>query len=90
MRYDRCTGVGSPGQWQAEEVEMLQCMLRPSRHQTGFITFPADAGVAGAVILPLTGISVGVVQVVRGALNQPSALTNSSKGLVWDEVSCIG
>lgn len=47
----------------------------------------ARAGVVGAVVLPVTGIGVGVAQIVRGAAAQPEAWVQSAQGKVWDEVS---
>ena len=44
------------------------------------------AGVVGAVVLPVAGVCVGTVQVVRGIANQPEAIMNASKGKVWDQV----
>jgi hypothetical protein len=44
------------------------------------------AGIAGAVILPVTGLSVGVVQACRGAINQPEAIAAASQGKIWDTV----
>ena len=44
------------------------------------------AGVVGAVVLPVAGVCVGTVQIVRGVVNQPEAIVQSSKGRVWDEV----
>jgi hypothetical protein len=44
------------------------------------------AGVVGAVVLPVTGVGVGVAQMVRGVANQPEAWVQSTQGKVWDEV----
>lgn len=41
---------------------------------------------AGAVILPVTGLSVGVVQVCRGIINQPEAIAAAHQGKLWDPV----
>jgi hypothetical protein len=48
-----------------------------------------DTGVAGAVLLPATGVSVAVVQVTRGFINQSEAFVESYKGKVWDQVGVI-
>lgn len=45
----------------------------------------ACAGVAGAVVLPVTGVVVGSVQMVRGAVNTPSAIRESYAGKEWDQ-----
>ena len=37
-------------------------------------------------MLPVAGVCVGTVQIVRGVVNQPEAIVQSSKGRVWDEV----
>lgn len=42
-------------------------------------------GVATAVVLPVTGVGVGLVQLGRGVVNTPAAIMESSKGKVWDE-----
>lgn len=44
------------------------------------------AGVAGAVILPVAGLGVGVAQVIRGAANTPEAIKESRQGRFWDQV----
>ena len=44
------------------------------------------AGVAGAVILPVAGLGVGVAQVIRGAANTPEAIKESRQGRYWDQV----
>ena len=44
------------------------------------------AGVAGAVLLPVAGLGVGVAQVVRGAVNTPEAVRELNKGRFWDQV----
>ncbi len=43
-------------------------------------------GVAGAVLLPVAGLGVGVAQVVRGAVNTPEAVRELNKGRYWDQV----
>eukprot|EP00891_Asterochloris_glomerata_P009342 jgi/Astpho2/9342/Aster-07279 len=43
------------------------------------------AGLAGAVILPVTGVGVGLVQACRGIFNTPEALREQSKGRFWDQ-----
>lgn len=43
------------------------------------------AGVAGAVLLPVAGLGVGVAQVVRGAVNTPEAVRQLNKGRYWDQ-----
>ena len=45
------------------------------------------AGVAGAVLLPVAGLGVGVTQIVRGAVNTPEAVRELNKGRFWDQVS---
>lgn len=47
------------------------------------------AGVAGAVLLPATGVTVGLVQVARGVVNQPEAVLESIRGKVWDKVRAV-
>lgn len=42
------------------------------------------AGLVGAVALPVIGITVGTAQIVRGAVAQPSALTQEAAGKQWD------
>lgn len=49
----------------------------------------ARAGVAGAVVLPVTGFVVGGAQIVRGAINTPEAVRQSLAGRYWDEVSGV-
>lgn len=44
-------------------------------------------GIVGAVVLPVTGVSVGAVQVVRGIINTPEAISRATQGKLWDEVS---
>lgn len=58
-------------------------------HQEGLKGFGKGvvAGVAGAVLLPATGVAVGAAQLVRGAVNTPEALKQSKGGRVWDEDS---
>lgn len=43
-------------------------------------------GVAGAVILPVAGLGIGVAQVIRGAANTPEAIKESRQGRFWDQV----
>jgi hypothetical protein len=57
----------------------------PRRASTPTRPYPPP-GVAGAVILPVTGLSVGVVQVARGVINQPEAIAAAHQGKVWDKV----
>lgn len=56
-------------------------------HQEGFKGFAkgAAAGIAGAVLLPVTGVAVGTAQLVRGAVNTPDAIKQAKEGRVWDE-----
>ncbi len=71
----RVDGVPCIRCWMTQNICL--CMLPP--------------GVAGAVIMPVTGIVVGTVQIGRGVANQPDAIVQSSKGKVWDEVrQCPG
>jgi len=44
-------------------------------------------GVAGAIALPVAGTIVGCVQLTRGVLNTPEAITQRRAGKVWDEDS---
>jgi hypothetical protein len=44
------------------------------------------AGVMGAVVLPVAGLTVGTVQMVRGVANTPEAVAEARKGRVWDQV----
>ena len=44
------------------------------------------AGLVGAVLLPVMGIGIGITQAVRGAINTPEAIRESSRGKVWDHV----
>lgn len=44
------------------------------------------AGVAGAVLLPVVGIGVGLTQVTRGIWNTPEAIFERSKGRHWNQV----
>lgn len=46
-----------------------------------------SAGVAGAVLLPVAGLGIGVTQIVRGAVNTPEAVRELNKGRFWDQVS---
>lgn len=38
------------------------------------------------MVLPITGVGVGAVQIVRGVANQPGAISEQAHGRVWDEV----
>jgi hypothetical protein len=57
--------------------------------QDGFVGFAkgAAAGLAGAVVLPVTGVAVGAAQVVRGIAAQPGAMKEAAKGKHWDQAS---
>ena len=46
---------------------------------------PCLVGIAGAVLLPVTGVAVGAAQVVRGAANTPEAVKQAASGKQWDE-----
>ena len=46
------------------------------------------SGVAGAVLLPVAGLGIGVAQVIRGAANTPEAVRESRQGRYWDQV-CV-
>ena len=62
-------------------------MLKPvSAHSLGSEEGTACAGLAGAVLLPVTGLGVGLTQAVRGAINTPEAIRESSRGRQWDQV----
>jgi hypothetical protein len=50
------------------------------------LPFAAPTGIAGAVVLPITGIGVGAVQMVRGVANSGEAIKETAAGKVWDEV----
>jgi hypothetical protein len=43
------------------------------------------AGVVGAVVLPVTGVGVGVVQMCRGVANTPEAIREQGHGKIWDK-----
>lgn len=49
----------------------------------GFIK-GVGAGLVAVVVLPVSGVVVGGVQMVRGAANTPNALKQSSAGKHWD------
>lgn len=57
-------------------VHCYVALSKPIRH----------TGVAGAVILPVAGLGVGVAQVIRGAANTPEAIKESRQGRYWDQV----
>ena len=40
------------------------------------------------MLLPVTGLGVGLTQAVRGAINTPEAIRESSRGRHWDQVLC--
>lgn len=42
------------------------------------------AGVCSAVVLPVTGVGVGVMQATRGMINTPSSIRNNQLGKYWD------
>lgn len=42
-------------------------------------------GTCSAVLLPATGVIIGIVQVVRGLANTPVAVAESFKGLEWNQ-----
>jgi hypothetical protein len=42
--------------------------------------------VVGAVVLPVTGVTVGAVQMVRGVVNTAEAVSQTKKGKIWDQV----
>ena len=52
-------------------------------------SFMSSIGVAGAVILPVAGLGVGVAQVIRGVANTPEALREAKQGRYWDQVCSI-
>eukprot|EP00951_Prasinocladus_malaysianus_P040159 scaffold457661_cov47-Prasinocladus_malaysianus.AAC.1 len=43
-----------------------------------------QVSVVGAVVLPVAGTVVGATQMVRGVINTPEAITESSKGKIWN------
>ncbi|KAK9865762.1 hypothetical protein WJX84_008412 [Apatococcus fuscideae] len=55
-------------------------------HQEGFVGFAkgAAAGCAGVVLLPVTGLVIGSIQIGRGFINQPVAIREARKGKFWD------
>ena len=66
-----------------------ELMLKPvSAHFLGLEEETACAGLAGAVLLPVTGLGVGLAQAVRGAINTPEAIRESGRGRHWDQVLC--
>ncbi len=38
------------------------------------------------MVLPVTGVTVGAVQMVRGVVNTREAMVEAHKGKIWDEV----
>ncbi|GAB5353652.1 hypothetical protein AAMO2058_000053000 [Amorphochlora amoebiformis] len=42
-------------------------------------------GIAGAVVAPVAGVTVGVGQIIRGAAATPSAVSAGMEGKVWDK-----
>lgn len=48
-------------------------------------------GLAGSILLPLSGTAVGAAQIVRGAYNTPGAVKAATTGKHWDRyVACRG
>ena len=47
------------------------------------------AGIAGVIILPVAGVTIGIIQVVRGAINTPEAIRASLDGRTWDMVGYL-
>jgi hypothetical protein len=47
---------------------------------------PSIAGVIGAAVMPVVGVGVGVVQIVRGVINTGEAIRQSSNNKIWDDV----
>lgn len=45
------------------------------------------SGLAGAIMLPLLGLGIGVTQAIRGAINTPEAIRESLRGKIWDQAS---
>jgi hypothetical protein len=43
------------------------------------------AGLASAIVLPVVGVSVGVTQIVRGAMNTPEAIHEAHSGKRWNK-----
>ncbi|KAK3270308.1 hypothetical protein CYMTET_21288 [Cymbomonas tetramitiformis] len=56
-------------------------------YQEGFGGFVKGlgAGIAGAVVLPIVGCTVGAVQIGRGLWNTPEAITETFSGKRWDQ-----
>ena len=44
------------------------------------------AGVAAAAVLPVVGVGIAVTQVVRGAVAEPTAISERLRGREWDQV----
>ena len=43
-------------------------------------------GMAGAVVLPVTGVAVGATQMLRGVVNTPEAIYETTRGRYWDHL----
>lgn len=44
------------------------------------------AGVVGAAVMPVVGVTVGMVQIVRGVANTGEAIRQRANNKIWDEV----
>ena len=47
------------------------------------------AGVAAAAVLPVVGVGIAVTQVVRGAVAEPTAISERLRGREWDQVRLL-
>lgn len=45
------------------------------------------AGVVGAAVMPVLGLGVGTIQIVRGVINTREALQQRANDKIWDDVS---
>lgn len=77
---------GSP-----RELQLVSCLPSSDMRDTYTVQLedsqdPGCLGVAGAVLLPVAGLGVGVAQIVRGAVNTPEAVRELNKGRFWDQV----
>lgn len=74
--------------WHTEDNSVtFPGISQAERHLHCNVSLHIPAGVVGAVVLPVTGATVGLVQVTRGAINTVEAVSEASKGRIWDEVS---
>ncbi len=64
----------------------MQCSCVASACLCVYVLMLLAAGAAGVVILPVTGIVIGSIQIGRGIINQPEAIREARKGKFWDLV----